>query len=84
MTAFGDNVCVFIVRVWREPREIAGASAQWRGVIEHVPSSERRYVKDVDEITAFIACYLHDMGVKLDTHGRARKWLNRLKLHFKA
>lgn len=57
---------MFIVRIWREPREIEGAGPEWRGVIEHVGSGERRYLKDLGEITAFVAPRLEEMGVKLE------------------
>jgi hypothetical protein len=65
----------FIVRVWREPREMRGAVPDWRGMIEHVPSKERRYIKDLGEIAAFITPYLQRMGVKLGVPGWLRQWL---------
>jgi len=50
-----ENTHVFIVRIWCERREIEGRMPTWRGMIEHVPSGERRYFKDLDEIHGFIA-----------------------------
>ncbi len=58
MASLAENTQVFIVRFWREAREIAGAAPEWRGVIEHLSGGERRYMKDLDEITAFIALYV--------------------------
>ena len=55
---------MFILRVWLERREIEGTTPKWRGVIEHVPSGERRYVKDLVEIRAFVVPYLEIMGAK--------------------
>ncbi len=55
MNPIEENTHVFIVRVWREQREIEGAMPTWRGMIEYVPSGERRYLKDLDEIRGFIA-----------------------------
>jgi hypothetical protein len=82
MALLEDSTQVFIVRVWLEPREIDGAPIAWRGVIEHVPSGERRYVRDLDDIPANIAPFLVGLGVDLGTQWRLRKWLRRLKSHF--
>jgi hypothetical protein len=45
---------LFIIRIWREPREIEGAPSIWRGVIEHVPSGERMYLQQWNNILNFI------------------------------
>jgi hypothetical protein len=79
MPLFEENTHVFIVRVWREPREIEGAAPEWRGVIEHAPDGERRYLKNLAEITAFIAPYLKGMGVQFEIRWRVRRWLNQWK-----
>ncbi len=50
-----DSMCVFIVRLWLEAREIPDADPEWRGTVEHVPSGHRVYVKCLDEITGFIS-----------------------------
>jgi hypothetical protein len=79
MPLFEEHTHVFIVRIWREPREIEDASPEWRGVIEHVPDGKRRYLKDLAEIAAFIAPYLKEMGVQLEIRWRVRRWLNQWK-----
>lgn len=81
MTPLEDNTYVFIVRIWLERREIEGAAFEWRGVIEHVLTGERRYVRDLNDIPANIAPFLEEMGVGLRTRWRLRKWLRRLKSH---
>jgi hypothetical protein len=65
----------FIVRIWLEETVEEAGAATWRGQITHVPSGERRYLKDLDEIVAFIAPYLEGMGVKFDLCWRVRQWL---------
>jgi hypothetical protein len=72
----------FIVKVWLEETVEEAGRAKWRGYITHVPSGERRYVRDMDEITAFIAPYLEGMGVKLANRWRVRDWLRRLRARF--
>jgi hypothetical protein len=79
MALFEDNTQVFIVRVWLERREMEGAKVEWRGVIEHVPSGERRYLRDLEDILAFIVPYLGGVGVKFDLCWRMRQWLRRWK-----
>lgn len=80
MASFEENTHVFIIRIWLERREIEDAGPQWRGVIEHVFSKQRRYVQDPDDITAFILPYLEDMGVKFGLYWRVSQWLKQWML----
>ncbi len=57
-----DNTHAFIVRFWLEPRELENARPIWRGVIEHVASGRKLYLKNLEEIKAFIAFYLPEIG----------------------
>jgi len=68
------NVHSFIVKVWLEEINQSGR-AIWRGHITHVPGGERRYVRALSEIVAFIAPYLHTMGVEMGIRQRIKKWL---------
>jgi hypothetical protein len=78
MALFEQHTHVFILRMWAEPREIPGETPEWRGLIEHVPSGERRYLKDPVEILAFVDGYLERMGIPRDKGRRLRRWLTRL------
>jgi hypothetical protein len=66
MVVTGIESNVFILRIWYEPREIAGATAIWRGRIEHIPSGNHRYLDDLDEIKRFIVPYLVPMGIDVE------------------
>ena len=68
----------FIVKVWVEERAAEGGKGVWRGHITHVPSGERRYLKNLGEIEDFIAPHLEEMGVKLGMRWQLRRWLRRL------
>jgi hypothetical protein len=48
----------FIVRIWREPREIVGMAAEWRGLIERVGGGERRYFRHPDQLISFMQEYM--------------------------
>lgn len=72
----------FIVKIWLEETAEEAGQAVWRGHITHVPSGERRYLKELDDITAFVAPYLEGMGVRLETCWRVRQWLRRWKQRF--
>lgn len=74
-----DHTHSFIVKVWLE-RTLAENNSQviWRGHITHVPSGERRYLKDLDVIPAFIAPYLEELGVKPSRRWRIVSHLKRL------
>ncbi len=70
---FEANSRVFIVRVWREAREIEGAKPLWRGMIELIPTGERQYLTTLDEITAFIVRCLVEMGIEVQNDGAKPK-----------
>lgn len=58
MRSFEEQGGSFIVRVWLEPREIEGASPEWRGKIEHVQSGDCTYFRDLDKMVEFITNHL--------------------------
>ena len=68
----------FIVKVWAEDSPGQADRGVWHGHITHVPSHERRYLKNLDEISDFIAPHLEAMGVKPGTRWRLRHWLKSL------
>ena len=68
----------FIVKVWVEDSAKDAQQGVWRGHITHVPSYERRYLKNLGEIEDFIAPHLEEMGVQLGRRWRLRRWLQRL------
>jgi hypothetical protein len=72
---FEANTHPFVVKVWLEETAAEAGRARWRGYIIHVPSGERRYIEDLEEIDVFIASYLEEMGVDLDLGQRVRQWL---------
>jgi hypothetical protein len=53
----------FIVKIWIEESLEEADEATWRGHITHVPSEERRYLQNLDDIIDFVAPYLHRLGV---------------------
>lgn len=72
--------CSFIVKLWIEEGASGRGSGVWRGHVTHVPSGNRHYVKDLNEIARFIAPYLEAMGVRPTPRpglGRWLKFLNR-------
>ena len=67
----------FIVKIWFEETPAETGRAIWRGHITHVPSGEKRYLRDLDDITDFISPYLEGMGVKIGIGRRLCRWLIR-------
>jgi hypothetical protein len=61
MTSFGPDLHVFIIRARREPREIPGASPEWRFWIEHHPGGEQRNLRDFAAVVEFITRYVPDL-----------------------
>jgi hypothetical protein len=54
---------LFIVRIWTDPAH--SPPALTRGLIEHIPTGERRYFLELGEIQAFVSS-------RLSTEGRSR------------
>jgi hypothetical protein len=65
VNSFEDFTHAFIVRFWLEPREIEDNMPIWRGMIKHVPSGRRIYIKNFREIIPFIESHLESAGVNL-------------------
>jgi hypothetical protein len=65
----------FIVKVWVEDGSETVGHGVWHGHITHVPSGNRYYMKNLDEIGDFIMPYIEDMGVKPSRGWWIRRWL---------
>jgi hypothetical protein len=79
MEQSGSNTHSFIIKIWLEETLAEDGRTIWRGHITHVPGSERRYFKDLDEVAIFIFPYLQQMGVKPNWTLRIKHWLRRRK-----
>jgi hypothetical protein len=66
----------FVVRLWLEEAP-HGHGASWRGHITHVGTNERRHIRRLDDIGAFIAPYLEQIGGDVGWCWRTRRWLKR-------
>jgi hypothetical protein len=77
MRPFESKTHSFIVKIWLEQTATEAGRAKWRGHITHVPDGERRYVQNLDEISAFIDPYLEGMDEKLHLLRRLGRWLTR-------
>jgi hypothetical protein len=80
---FESNTHSFIIKIWLEESVEEAGRARWRGYITHVPSGERSYLKDLDDIVAFMAPYLEGMGLKLGYRIRMRNWIRQLRTRSK-
>ena len=69
----------FVIRIWLEDSAEEARRATWRGHITHVPSGERRYLHDLDDMAAFVAPYLESMDIKLSLWWRVRQWVKHLR-----
>jgi hypothetical protein len=53
-----QHIHAFVLKIWLERREIAGRQPEWRGRIDHVQSSQRKYFRDLADMTGFVASFL--------------------------
>jgi hypothetical protein len=67
MEASEAEVDSFILSVWLAEGGEKTDRTVWRGQTTHLSSGERRYVQDLEGITAFVASYLEQMGVPHDS-----------------
>ena len=58
-----DSSHVLILRLWREPRQDADTTPEWRALIEDVSSGQRYPVKDMTHLHALLAPYGEAMGL---------------------
>ena len=58
MESFEEDTQTFIVRFWRESRELEGARPIWRGSVEHLPSGQRVYVNNLKEAESFMSFFV--------------------------
>jgi 16S rRNA A1518/A1519 N6-dimethyltransferase RsmA/KsgA/DIM1 with predicted DNA glycosylase/AP lyase activity len=71
------NVHSFVIKLQLEEIDERERKTVWRGYITHVPSGERRYVKDLSGITSFIEQCLAATGAQVNQGSRLWQWLNR-------
>jgi hypothetical protein len=65
----------FIVKVWLEEEGDEAGSACWHGHVTHVPSGERRYLRELSDILGFIKPYVAEIGAQVTRQTRSRSWL---------
>lgn len=70
MGEFESTSQSFIVKIWLEETAAEAGRALWRGHITHVPSGERRYLKSLDDVAAFIEPFMARMGIKAGSSWR--------------
>jgi hypothetical protein len=75
LASFEDDTQVFIVRFWRETRELEGAHPIWRGSVEHLPSGRRVYVKNLKEVENAMSSFVPTA----EKTKRDSRWKKRLK-----
>ncbi|KAA3660394.1 MAG: hypothetical protein DWQ04_19535 [Chloroflexi bacterium] len=63
---------IFIIRIWREHRDLDYTQSILRSVIQHVPSGKKSLLSDFDSILEFTLPYLQDS----DDHARFRKQID--------
>jgi len=68
----------FIIKLWLEADGEKSEANIWRGYITHVPTGDRRYLKNLSDITDFVQEYLDDTPGRTDSLSRARNWLKRV------
>lgn len=55
----------FVIKLMLDTNQDRHSKRRWRGHISHVPSNERRNLKNLVDISNFVAEHLHSQGVDL-------------------
>ena len=66
-----SKVHSFIVKLWLDDAE--HRKRGWHGYITHVPSGERRYLKELEDIISFVRSYVGDIDGTFISN--VRRWL---------
>lgn len=72
-----SNVQSFVVKLWLEQTAEEEPPRLSHGYVTHVPSGERRYVRELGGVSEFIAERLMETGVKLGMCWRIKLWARR-------
>ena len=81
MEPFESHTHAFIIKLWRERRVADAEQFIWRGYIVHVPSQERHYLAELDDIAVYLYPYIDAMGAPHVQAGRLRRWVRRQRAH---
>lgn len=65
----------FIVKIWVEPETPDTEFLKWHGLITHVLSNKRKYLRELNDILAFIRMYVPEVVVEPRLWGRIKRWL---------
>lgn len=58
MARFEQETHSFVIRLWRENRDLSGATAVWRGWVEYIPTGQRHYFQDTKRLYDIVFNYL--------------------------
>jgi hypothetical protein len=64
MISIESHTYSFIIKIWLEEEPEERRAGQWRGHITHVESGERRYLRTLEDIPAYVASYLEAWGLQ--------------------
>jgi hypothetical protein len=79
MNARHTTIHSLIVKIWRKDDASTIAQPTWHGQVTHVPSGERAYAQNPNELLTIVAVQLRKLGVRLATCWRLRLWWHERK-----
>jgi hypothetical protein len=69
MSIARPTVISFIVKIWIDEDDDQDRTLTWHGSVIEVPEGEKRYVRELGEVTAFVAARLERLGVRVSRGG---------------
>lgn len=75
MNSKQTSIHSLIVKIWRKDDASKASQTIWHGQVTHVPSGERDYSKNPDELPTIVAAQLRKLGVQFAACWRLRLWL---------
>lgn len=70
---FETSIHSFVIKIWLEETADENASNLWRGHISHIPSGEKRYIQNLNEMMFFVFPYIEEIGIKIPLKWRIAK-----------
>lgn len=70
-----------VLKIWRRNGSSPGAQPAWHGHVTEVPSGDRVYANNPNELLLIVATHLRKLGAQLSICWRLGVWVHMLRRH---
>jgi len=66
MDALDVTIQSFVIKIWLEETATETNRYLWRGHITHIPSRQRVYIEELNQVIRFMVPYMKQMGIEVN------------------